>query len=204
MGSFVIGRTISHYRIIEELGSGGMGQVYLAEDVRLGRKLAVKVLSPRLVTDQERVRRFGQEARAASALNHPNILTIHDIGQAGDVHFIATEFVDGETLRARLERGRLTLREVLEVATQTSSALAAAHEAGIVHRDVKPENVMLRPDGYVKVLDFGLAKLVPAEGRPTPTQHTQPGGVLGTPRYMSPEQIRGLDVDARTDVWSLG
>src|SRR5688572_25381232 len=114
MGSFVIGRTISHYRIIEELGSGGMGQVYLAEDVRLGRKLAVKVLAPRLVTDPERVRRFGQEARAASALNHPNILTIHDLGQAGDVHFIATEFVEGETLRTRLDRGRLTLREVLE------------------------------------------------------------------------------------------
>jgi serine/threonine protein kinase len=183
----VIGRTLSHYRIIEKLGSGGMGQVYLAEDVRLGRKLALKVLAPKLVTDAERVRRFGQEARAVSALNHPNILTIHDIGQAGKLHFIATEFVEGETLRARLDRGRLELREVLEIAIQAGGALAAAHDAGIVHRDVKPENVMLRPDGYVKVLDFGLAKLsvspsasAPADNVTRSIVDTNPGVVLGT------------------------
>ena len=207
----MIGRTISHYRIIEALGSGGMGHVYLAEDVRLGRKLALKVLAPKLVTDHERVRRFGQEARAASALNHPNILTIHDIGQDGDVHFIATEFVDGETLRVRLDRGRLEPVQVLEIAIQTGSALAAAHDAGIVHRDVKPENVMLRPDGYVKVLDFGLAKLT-ASGftsavtdRQTHTvMETNPGVVLGTFTYMSPEQARGEAIDARSDIFSLG
>ena len=211
IGSFVIGQTISHYRIIEQLGSGGMGQVYLAEDVRLGRKLAVKVLAPKLVTDQERVRRFGQEARAASALNHPNILTIHDIGQAGDVHFIATEFVDGDTLRVRLDRGRLELREVLEIAIQAGNALAAAHDAGIVHRDVKPENVMLRPDGYVKVLDFGLAKLTVSgfggavtDGLTRTVMETNPGVVLGTFAYMSPEQARGAAIDSRSDIFSLG
>jgi eukaryotic-like serine/threonine-protein kinase len=207
----VIGRTISHYRIIEELGAGGMGQVYLAEDVRLGRKLAVKVLSPKLVADEERVRRFGQEARAASALNHPNILTIHDIGQAGDIHFIATEFVNGETLRARLERGRLELVDILEIAIQTGSALAAAHDAGIVHRDVKPENVMVRPDGYVKVLDFGLAKLTVSgfasaitDGLTRSIMETNPGVVVGTFSYMSPEQARGGAIDARGDIFSLG
>jgi eukaryotic-like serine/threonine-protein kinase len=211
IGSLVIGQTISHYRIIEQLGSGGMGQVYLAEDVRLGRKLAVKVLEPKLVTNPERVRRFGQEARAASALNHPNILTIHDIGQAGDVHFIATEFVDGETLRVRLNRGRLALREVLEIAIQAGNALAAAHDAGIVHRDVKPENVMLRPDGYVKVLDFGLAKLTVSgfggavtDGLTRTVMETNPGVVLGTFSYMSPEQARSEAIDARSDIFSLG
>ena len=207
----MIGRTVSHYRIIEELGSGGMGHVYLAEDVRLGRKLALKVLAPKLVTDQERVRRFGQEARAASALNHPNILTIHDIGQAGDVHFIATEFVDGETLRMRLDRGRLELAHVLEIAIQTGSALAAAHDAGIVHRDVKPENVMLRRDGYVKVLDFGLAKLTTSgftsdvsDRQTRSVLETNPGVVLGTFTYMSPEQARGEAIDARSDIFSVG
>jgi serine/threonine-protein kinase len=207
----VIGQTISHYRIIEALGSGGMGQVYLAEDVRLGRKLALKVLAPKLVTDQDRVRRFGQEARAASALNHPNILTIHDIGHAGDVHFIATEFVDGETLRVRLDRGRLEHNEILEIAIQTASALAAAHHAGIVHRDLKPENVMVRPDGYVKVLDFGLAKLTGSgfasavtDGLTHSLMETNPGVVLGTFSYMSPEQARGGTIDARSDIFSLG
>ena len=207
----MIGRTISHYRIVERLGSGGMGDVYLAEDVRLGRKLAVKVLAPRLVTDEERVRRFGQEARAASALNHPNILTIHDLGQAGDVHFIATEFVDGETLRVRLDRDPVELIQVLEIAIQTGSALAAAHEAGIVHRDVKPENVMLRPDGYVKVLDFGLAKLTVSgfasaarDGLTRSIMETNPGVVLGTVSYMSPEQARGGAIDGRSDIFSLG
>jgi eukaryotic-like serine/threonine-protein kinase len=207
----LIGRTISHYRILEKLGSGGMGEVYLAEDMRLGRKLAIKVLSPRLVTDQDRVRRFGQEARAASALNHPNILTIHDIGQADAVHFIATEFVEGETLRVRLDRGPLDLVEAADIAIQTGSALAAAHDAGIVHRDVKPENVMLRPDGYVKVLDFGLAKLTAsafasgvADGVTRTVMETNPGVVLGTFSYMSPEQARGESIDARSDVFSLG
>ena len=207
----MIGRTISHYRIIEALGAGGMGHVYLAEDVRLGRKLALKVLAPKLVTDEERIRRFGQEARAASALNHPNILTIHDIGQTGDVHFIATEFIDGETLRVRLDRGHLELAEVLEIAIQVGSALAAAHDAGIVHRDVKPENVMLRPDGYVKVLDFGLAKLTVSgftgaetDGLTRTVMETNPGVVLGTFAYMSPEQARGQAIDARSDIFGLG
>lgn len=207
----MIGRTISHYRILEELGSGGMGQVYLAEDLRLGRKLAVKVLAPKLVTDRERVRRFDQEARAASALNHPNILTIHDIGQDGDIHFIATEFVAGETLRARLDRGRLAPLEALEIAVQGGGALAAAHAAGIVHRDIKPENVMVRPDGYVKVLDFGLAKLevsglpnTRVDGLTHTVMDTNPGVVLGTFSYMSPEQARGEAIDARSDLFSFG
>jgi serine/threonine-protein kinase len=210
-GSSLIGRTISHYRILDKLGSGGMGEVYLAEDMRLGRKLAIKVLSPKLVADQERVRRFGQEARAASALNHPNILTIHDIGQADAVHFIATEFVEGETLRVRLDRGPLDLIAAVDIAIQTGSALAAAHDAGIVHRDIKPENVMLRPDGYVKVLDFGLAKLTASafasgitDGATRTVMETNPGVVLGTFSYMSPEQARGESIDARSDVFGLG
>jgi len=147
------------YRIIEPLGKGGMGEVYLAFDPRLGRKVAIKLLPAEFTTDAERVRRFEQEARAASALNHPNIITIHEIGQSGEARYIVQEFVEGETLRQRLNRGRMTMTEALEVAIQIAAALTAAHEAGIIHRDIKPENVMPRRDGYVKVLDFGLAKL---------------------------------------------
>lgn len=207
------GRRIGHYQITGTLGEGGMGKVYLAQDTRLKRPVALKLLPASFVQDGERVRRFEQEARAASALNHPNILTIHEIGTDGDhAHFIATEFVEGVTLRQHIKQAPLKLHEVLEVAIQTAAALSAAHAARIVHRDIKPENLMVRPDGYVKVLDFGLAKLT--EPPPVATSdsdslsiswiNTQPGMVMGTICYMSPEQARGLEVDARTDIWSLG
>lgn len=184
-----------------------MGEVYLARDTKLDRQVAVKVLLPHLAADPERLRRFQQETRAVSSLNHPHILVIHDVGQFEGRAFIVTEYVEGQTLRARLRDGPLNTREVVEIAVQIASALTAAHARGIVHRDIKPENVMVRSDGYVKVLDFGIAKLLI-----TPREHdgddtrlrTQPGVVMGTPRYMSPEQARGLALDARTDVWSLG
>jgi len=198
---------IGHYVIKRLLGEGGMGQVYLAQDVRLDRLVALKLLPEQFTVDAERVRRFEYEARAASALNHPNIVTIHEIGQSGSSHFIATEFIDGETLRDRLNSAPMALGEVLDVAAQVASALTGAHEVGVVHRDIKPENVMLRRDGYVKVLDFGLAKLasrVAAVEADAPTVTTEPNVLRGTLRYMSPEQARGLDVDARTDIWSLG
>lgn len=207
------GQTISHYRLVERLGAGGMGEVYLAEDDTLGRRVAVKILLQAHTRDDDRLRRFKQEAKAASALNHPNILTIHDVGEAEGQHFIVTEFVEGETLGARLGRaGALKPAEALEIATQAASALGAAHDAGIVHRDVKPDNLMIRRDGLVKVLDFGLAKLVAADasqsgdlaGRTTSLAGTEPGVVLGTVQYMSPEQARGHQVDLRTDIWSLG
>jgi serine/threonine-protein kinase len=203
------GRQVGRYEITGLLGEGGMGEVYLARDVRLGRPVALKLLPAQFTVDAERVRRFEQEARAASALNHPNIVTIHEIGREGPAHFIATEFIDGETLRASLAGRALPLGEVLDVATQVASALAAAHEAGIVHRDIKPENIMLRRDGFVKVLDFGLAKLAPqqaaaADAGAQSAVRTNPGVVMGTAGYMSPEQARGLPVDARTDIWSLG
>src|SRR6267378_6186510 len=200
----VVGETIGPYEVLAELGSGGMGTVYLAQDARLGRKIALKLLPPQFTNDKDRLRRFQQEARAASALNHPNILTVHEIEQKGELHYIATEFVDGVTLRQHMSNGQRNLDEVLNIANQIASALQAAHAAGIAHRDVKPENVMIRSDGYVKVLDFGLAKLTEIdEGLPT-TPETNPGVVMGTPRYMSPEQARGLEVDGRTDIFSLG
>ncbi len=205
------GQTLSHYRIGALLGRGGMGEVYRAEDERLGRALALKLLPPEFTQDDERVQRFKQEARAASALNHPNIITIFEIDQIDGLHFIATEFIDGITLRQRLSEARLPLTEALDLAAQIASALAAAHAAGIIHRDIKPENVMVRPDGLVKVLDFGLAKLTEPQNPqsaspagPNPQFHTDPGKVLGTPRYMSPEQIRGVEVDARSDLFSFG
>ncbi|HEU4597697.1 MAG TPA: protein kinase, partial [Pyrinomonadaceae bacterium] len=213
--SLLTPEVISHYRILRMLDRGGMGEVFLAEDTKLGRPLALKLLLSEFTRDPRRVGRFGQEARAASALNHPNIITIYEIGQAGDRHYIATEYVDGETLRRRVKRAPFGTVEALDVAAQIASALAAAHAKGIIHRDIKPENVMLRPDGYVKVLDFGLAKLLEKSGRPPDTDqeaetmemhaaHTNPGAVMGTAWYMSPEQARGLPLDARTDVWSLG
>ena len=202
------GTTLGRYTIRQSLGAGGMGEVYLAFDPELERSVALKVLPADLAEDSGRVARFVREAKAASALNHPNILTVHDAGTHGDTRFLVTELVDGRTLREWLDEGRPDLRSVLDVVAQAASALSAAHESGIVHRDVKPENLMLRRDGLVKVVDFGIAKLTPAPtidtGASTAEQATQPGTVLGTVRYMSPEQARGVAVDARSDVWSLG
>jgi eukaryotic-like serine/threonine-protein kinase len=202
--------TISHYRILQKLGAGGMGEVYLAQDTKLDRKVALKILPAEVAADQTRMRRFVQEAKAASALNHPNIITIHEIEQIDSVNFIATEFIDGETLRQRMRHTPMKLGEVLDVVIQCASALSAAHATGIVHRDIKPENIMIRLDGIVKVLDFGLAKLteqLPLESVDTeaPTSFkTNPGTVVGTAVYMSPEQARGNEIDARTDIFSLG
>jgi serine/threonine protein kinase len=204
------GQQNQNYRIVRQLGSGGMGEVYLAEDIRLHRKVALKILPPHFTVNPDRVRRFEREARAASALNHPNIVTIYEIGQSNTTHFIATEFVDGETLREHMSRQRISIDEVLNIGTQIVSALQAAHQAGIVHRDIKPENIMLRRDGIVKVLDFGLAKLGPeelpihSEAPTNPMVHTNPGVVMGTVGYMSPEQARATAVDARADIWSIG
>ncbi|MEA2415108.1 MAG: eukaryotic-like serine/threonine-protein kinase, partial [Thermoanaerobaculia bacterium] len=176
-------RTISRYRVGRLIGAGGMGEVYLAEDETLNRKVALKLLPVRFTRDEERVRRFQREARAASALNHPNIITIYEIGHADSVHYIATEYIEGETLREVMAKRRLNAGEVLDVAIGVSSALAAAHDAGIIHRDIKPENIMLRPDGYVKVLDFGLAKLAEPESA---LKDSSTGAVLGTLLYISP------------------
>jgi serine/threonine-protein kinase len=200
---------IAHYKVLQRLGAGGMGVVYLGQDTKLGRKVALKLLPPEFSRDAERLNRFQQEARAISALNHPNILTIYEVGVGEQGHFIATEFVEGETLRQVLRRSRLELPGVLDIAIQASEALAAAHEAGIVHRDIKPENIMLRRDGYLKILDFGLAKPVPErevrDDAPTFVgTDTSPGVIMGTVNYMSPEQGRGLRVDPRTDIFSLG
>jgi serine/threonine-protein kinase len=206
----LVGQRFSHYRIESLLGAGGMGEVYLAEDTSLDRKVALKLLPAQFTDDAERLRRFEREARAASALNHPNILTIYEMGQVDGHHYTATEFIEGKTLRKHMAT-RMKLDESLDVAAQVGSALAAAHAAGIIHRDIKPENVMLRSDGFVKVLDFGLAKLVPhhasmeeSEAATESMVKTNPGRVMGTVSYMSPEQARGQEVDSRTDVWSLG
>ena len=206
------GTRVGRYEIESLIGAGGMGEVYRARDTELGRPVALKFLHAEVAADQQRMNRFIQEARAASALNHPNILTVHDIGQTEEgQRFFATEFVEGVTLRKRLQRGGMKLGEALEVAAQVAGALASAHAAGVVHRDIKPENIMLRRDGYAKVLDFGLAKLTgnpaPAVDTEAATQalvNTDPGTVMGTVAYMSPEQARGQEVDARTDLWSLG
>src|SRR6266550_1460618 len=161
----LVGKELGHYRVLALLGAGGMGEVYLAEDTRLKRKVAVKLLPAELTANQDRLRRFEQEAQAASGLNHPNIITIHEIGEVDGLNFIVTEFIAGETLRQRMATARLNLATVLDVATQTAGALAAAHAAGIVQRDLKPENIMVRPDGLIKVLDFGLAKLTAPSGQ---------------------------------------
>ncbi|MGH9847174.1 MAG: protein kinase domain-containing protein, partial [Blastocatellia bacterium] len=206
-------RRIGIYQLRHELGRGGMGEVYLAYDARLGRNVALKLLPARFTADAERLRRFQREARTASALNHPNILTIFDIGQEDGLHYIATEFVEGQTLRSLIVSAKLSPGKALDVAMQIASALEAAHKAGIIHRDIKPENVMVRPDGYVKVLDFGLAKLIEPDSSPHDTDtlatrrsvfETRAGMVLGTAAYMSPEQARGQKVDARSDLFSLG
>jgi serine/threonine protein kinase/Tol biopolymer transport system component len=204
-----VGETIGPYQVLSVLGSGGMGTIYLAHDARLGRKIALKLLPAQFTNDKDRLHRFQQEARAASALNHPNILTVYEIEQKKDLHYIATEFIDGLTLRQKMADTRMSISEKLSIAIQIASALDAAHTAGIAHRDIKPENVMIRSDGYVKVLDFGLAKLTEYStseltNTNQPGLNTDPGRVMGTPRYMSPEQARGLEVDARTDIFSLG
>jgi serine/threonine-protein kinase len=197
--------TIGPYQIVKLLGVGGMGRVYLAHDPRLNRQVAVKLLSHYSAAEEERISRFRKEAFAASALNHPGILTIFEVGDFEGQNFIATEFVDGVTLRAHLGHHELPINEGLDIAIQIASALSAAHEAGIVHRDIKPENVMIRADGLVKVLDFGIAKYTQADGgEEQDPVDTKPGSVIGTAPYMSPEQARGLPVDARTDIWGLG
>src|SRR5881296_3328109 len=208
----LVGQTFGHYKISKRIGSGGMGEVYLATDVTAGRKAALKLLPMRFTGDAERLKRFQQEAHAVVALNHPNILTVYEIGEDHSIHYIASELIEGETLRQRLAHGQMQLSEAVEIAIQVASALAAAHEAGIVHRDIKPENIMRRPDGYVKVLDFGIAKLAEsafaeatADGAGWVTlAETNLGAVLGTVRYMSPEQACGAPVDKGTDIWSLG
>jgi len=203
----VIGRSLGTYEVIARLGAGGMGEVYLAEDTRLGRKVALKMLPASLTTEDERVRRFQQEARAASALNHPNIITIYEIREMDSRHFMATEFIDGETLFERLRAGLMKISDALDVAVQVTSALCAAHQAGIVHRDIKPGNIMLRTDGIVKVLDFGLATLTDQKGdelEAATLVKTKPGIVMGSAHYMSPEQARGQKMDARTDIFSFG
>ena len=203
-------KTLSHYRIISKLGAGGMGEVYLAQDTKLDRRVALKLLPADVAADQTRMRRFVQEAKAASALNHPNIITIHEIEQIDSMNFITTEFIDGKTLRQRMRQAPMKLSELLDVANQCANALSAAHATGIVHRDFKPENIMIRSDGIVKVLDFGLAKLTEplspdSVDSEAPTSFkTSPGTVIGTVAYMSPEQARGNEIDARTDIWSLG
>ena len=212
-------KRIGRYEIYSQLGAGGMGEVYLAQDTKLDRKVALKILPADVVESRtgvpsDRVRRFVQEAKAASALNHPNILTIYEIDEVDSEQFIATEFIDGETLRERITTGPFKPADAIDVGIQVASALSATHSVGIVHRDIKPDNIMLRHDGIVKVLDFGLAKLTREQPRPTqetdslaPTQNfinTGVGVVMGTAAYMSPEQARGLEVDARTDIWSLG
>jgi serine/threonine-protein kinase len=207
----IVGKQIGHYQVLNQIGRGGMGEVFLAHDTRLGRKVALKLLRTDFTRNEERVRRFQQEARAASALNHPNILTIYEIGSEDNTHFMATEYVEGETLRQCLGNARMKLGDALDVAVQVAGALAAAHQAGIVHRDIKPDNIMVRRDGYAKVLDFGLAKLTERAPASSDSEwptlgkiETNPGVVMGTVQYMSPEQARGVRIDERTDIWSLG
>jgi serine/threonine protein kinase len=204
------GIRIAHYEILERLGSGGMGEVYLARDERLARLVALKILPTYFVSEAERLRRFQTEARAASALNHANILTVYEVGESHDTHFIATEYIEGETIRDLIAGDHLTLGETLDIVSQLLNGLSAAHAAGIVHRDIKPENVMRRKDGTVKILDFGIAKLIEDSASELSaltsrvTGRTELGAVLGTIAYISPEQARGLPVDERTDIWSVG
>src|SRR6266404_9611730 len=207
----LVGQTFGHYKISKPIGSGGMGEVYLATDIKAGRKAALKLLPMHFTGDAERLHRFQQEAHALVGLNHPNILTVYEIGEDHSIHYIASELIEGETVRQHLTRGRMELIEAVDVAIQVASALAAAHEAGIVHRDINPGNIMLRPDSYVKVLDFGIAKLAEQEAPAMMPKdealllvETNLGSILGTVRYMSPEQACGAQVDKRTDIWSLG
>jgi len=201
------GTHLGPYEILGPLGAGGMGEVFRARDTRLGRDVALKMLPAAFTADQDRLRRFEQEARSAAALNHPNILAVHDIGATNGVPYVVSELLDGRTLRQILEAGALTTRKAIEYGTQIASGLAAAHEKGIVHRDVKPENIFVTKDGRIKILDFGLAKLTDmptADGARATMTQTDPGMVVGTVGYMSPEQLRAEPVDARSDVFSLG
>jgi serine/threonine protein kinase len=211
--NLLIGQEIGHYKIVKKIGAGGMGEVYLAEDTTLDRRVAIKILPPEFSEDAQRMSRFVREAKSASALNHPNIITIHEIGEIDQIHFIATEYIEGETLHRRLKGQPLGLKSVLEIVIQIISALDAAHQAGIIHRDIKPENVMIRPDGLVKILDFGIAKLsespkvglnVDEESTTAVNSGTIPGMIIGTANYMSPEQARGQKIDTRTDIFSFG
>ncbi len=201
----LVGREIGSYMIERLLGIGGMGEVYLAYDAKLGRKVALKILPAQFVTDTDRIRRFEREARAVSSLNHPNLITIYDIGKSDASNFIATEFVEGQTVRELINK-RMNMRDAVMIAMQVAEALSAVHNEKIIHRDIKPENIMVRPDGYVKVLDFGLAKLIEpiAKELNNSLSKTQQGVVMGTLSYMSPEQATGEAVDHRTDIWSLG
>lgn len=200
------GKEIDQYEIISQIGKGGMGTVYLAKDKSLGRKIAIKFLDKKLSQDQERLQRFFLEARTASALNQPNIITIYEIGKSDDHHFIATEFIEGKTLREIIESEPPKIKSVVEIAIQIASALKAAHDAGIIHRDIKPDNIMVRPDGLVKVLDFGVAKLseMEIEDGISIRIETQKGMIIGTVDYMSPEQAGGEKVDTLTDIFSFG
>jgi serine/threonine protein kinase len=208
----VIGRTLLHYNIVEKLGEGGMGVVWKARDTHLDRFVALKVLPPEKVVDSERMRRFVQEAKAASALNHPNIIHIYDIAETDGVPFIAMEYVAGKTLDQLIGRKGMPLAEVLRYTVQIADALVKAHSAGIIHRDLKPSNIMVTGDGVVKVLDFGLAKLTePAPGELGETRtvraekpDTEEGTIVGTVAYMSPEQAEGKKVDVRSDIFSFG
>src|SRR5215213_3008846 len=198
----LIGKELGSYKIEKLLGAGGMGEVYLGRDTKLDRTIALKILPWQFLTGADRLERFQREARALSSLNHPNLVTIYEVGEFNGLHFIAMEFVDGQTLSSLREK--LSLKELLSIVAQVAEALGAAHQSGIVHRDVKPDNVMVRPDGYAKVLDFGLVKLAEVEPTPGTAAETKLGIAMGTLAYMSPEQASGETVDHRTDIWSLG
>jgi serine/threonine-protein kinase len=192
---------VGHYRLLRKLGQGAMAEVYLAQDLQAGRNVALKLLNPALTENEDLVRRFQQEARWAALVRHPNILTVYEVGEAGGRHYLAAEYVEGETLRQKMSRSLLPLVEVADISISIAEALEAAHREWIVHRDIKPENVILRSDGMVKVLDFGLAKLIsPRGGR----RNTEPGTIVGTLQYVAPEQALGLGVDPRADIFSLG
>ncbi len=203
------GKSFGHYEIIRHIGAGGMGEVYLAEDKKLDRRVAIKILNQEFSRHETNLGRFIQEAKAASALNHPNILVIHEIGESENSNYIVSEFIEGKTLRDNFKASPMKLSKILDIAIQIANALTAAHRANIVHRDIKPENIMIRPDGYVKILDFGLAKLVEQkvvglEDATAKQNQTAKGVILGTVNYMSPEQAKAEKVDERTDIFSFG